>query len=292
MRKPSREKLIERSGELAGRTLSAISRLRRTYVLERYFLQFSLRLVIFLVVLIAYLLRKEQFYALVMRPFWHGISPIHLLWAYFMIIMISHLLPREKLSMAVMKAYREPVLPKEKYEELELLRFVKIQNIRAWVVMLVWLCFNGIFAALYLFRLIDEADMLMLTTFYFLSDYICILFFCPFQTFIMKNRCCINCRIYDWGHFMMFTPMLFIKNFFSWSLFFTSCVVLIKWEIVYARHPERFWYGSNVELRCENCSEQLCHFKKKRELENQLNSILKKTLEEWFHEASGNGQME
>ena len=58
MRKPSREKLIERSGELAGRTLSAISRLRRTYVLERYFLQFSLRLVIFLVVLIAYLLRN------------------------------------------------------------------------------------------------------------------------------------------------------------------------------------------------------------------------------------------
>ncbi len=271
----NREKLIEKGGGLAEKLLTTLQKMRKTYMLERYTLQFVLRLVIFCVVFLAYLVRKEDLYALVIRPFWHGVSPIHILWGYFMLIMISHLIPREKLSMAVMKAYREPVLARSEYSELELLRFVKVQNMRAWLVMLIWLCFNSVFAALYLFGVIDEADMLMLTTFYFLSDYICILFFCPFQTFIMKNRCCVNCRIYDWGHFMMFTPMLFIKNFFSWSLFFTSCVVLIKWEIVYARHPERFWYGSNVELQCENCSEQLCHYKKKRQLQNQLGRILK-----------------
>ena len=127
--------------------------------------------------------------------------------------------------------------------------------------MLVWLSFNAVFGLLYLTGIMDEADLLMLTVFYFLCDYICILFFCPFQTFIMKNKCCVNCRIYDWGHFMMFTPMLFIKNFFSWSLFFTSIVVLIHWEIVYTKHPERFWHGSNRTLQCAGCKDKTCQMK-------------------------------
>ena len=129
-------------------------------------------------------------------------------------------------------------------------------------VMLVWLIFNSIFGVLYLFGIMDEADLIMLTIFYFLCDYICILFYCPFQSVIMKNKCCINCRIYDWGHFMMFTPMLFIRDFFSWSLFFTSCIVLIHWEITYTRHPERFWEGSNKKLQCKNCNDKTCQIKK------------------------------
>ena len=76
------------------------------------------------------------------------------------------------------------------------------------------------------------------------------------EGFEEKNKCCVNCRIYDWGHFMMFTPMLFIQNFFSWSLFFTSLVVLIHWEIVYAKYPERFWSGSNKTLQCQNCKDK------------------------------------
>ncbi|NLT47963.1 MAG: hypothetical protein GXX92_06055, partial [Clostridiales bacterium] len=95
-----------------------------------------------------------------------------------------------------------------------------------------------------------------------LADLICVVIWCPFQSIIMKNRCCINCRIFNWGHFMMYTPLLFIKNFFTWSLFFTSIVVLIRWEITYAYHPYRFWEGSNINLRCENCQEKICKIKK------------------------------
>ena len=137
------------------------------------------------------------------------------------------------------------------------------QNLAAWKVMLVWLCFNAIFGVLYLLEILCAGDLLMLTVFYFLCDYICILLFCPFQTVLMKNKCCVNCRIYDWGHFMMFTPMLFIKNFYSWSLFFTSLVVLLHWEITYAKYPERFWEGSNSTLKCNNCKERTCQIKKR-----------------------------
>lgn len=132
-----------------------------------------------------------------------------------------------------------------------------------FMVMLAWLSANAVFGVLYLFHIMDEVDLLMLTVFYFLMDYVCILFFCPFQTFLMKNKCCVNCRIYDWGHFMMFMPMLFIRNFFSWSLFFTSCVVLIHWEILYAKHPERFWSGSNRSLQCAHCQDKTCQIKRK-----------------------------
>lgn len=151
--------------------------------------------------------------------------------------------------------------PNPGYDRLRLLEQTQQQNIRAWQVMLVWLCFNAIFGFLYLIGVMGEGELL-LTMFYFLCDYICILFFCPFQTFIMKNKCCINCRIYDWGHFMMFTPMLFIRNFYSWSLFFMALVVLIHWELEYAAHPERFWEGSNEPLQCRNCRERTCQIKR------------------------------
>ena len=79
-----------------------------------------------------------------------------------------------------------------------------------------------------------------------------------------RQKWCIVQHI--WGHFMMFTPMLFIRDFFSWSLFFTSLVVLIRWEIYYAKHPERFWEGSNENLKCKNCNEKLCQYKNKPRL--------------------------
>ena len=199
----------------------------------------------------------------------YGISPLHVLWLVFMVMMVMHLFPNKKLSMALKKNKEENYVEVPGYLEHELLKFVQDQNIKAWTVMLLWLCFNAIWGFLYLFEVIDNADLLMLTVFYFLCDYICILFFCPFQTYIMKNKCCVNCRIYDWGHFMMFTPMLFIKNFFSWSLLFTSLVVLIRWEIVYAKHPQRFWSGSNQTLQCASCKDKTCQIKGR--LKNSVN---------------------
>ena len=165
--------------------------------------------------------------------------------------------------MALLKSKKKKFVPVDNHSRLELLEFIQNQNIKAWRVMLIWLLGNSVVGLLHALSILNDADLFMLTVFYFLCDYICILFYCPFQSHIMKNKCCVNCRIYDWGHFMMFTPMLFIRDFFSWSLFFTSCVVLIHWEIVYAKHPERFYFGSNQSLQCRNCQDRICQIKKK-----------------------------
>ena len=239
-----------------------MKRIEMTDILKRYLVKFILRLLIFVFILGFYIADRELLRELVLMPIWREITPLHVLWMIFMVIMLMHIFPNRSRSMALRKAEKENFREHTSYSELELLRFVQQQNVRAWKVMLVWLSFNAVFGVLYLFRVVDEALLLVLTVFYFLSDYICILFFCPFQTVLMKNRCCINCRIYDWGHFMMFTPMLFIQNFYSWSLFFTSLIVLIRWEISYARHPERFWYGSNETLQCQNCKDKTCQVKR------------------------------
>lgn len=233
-----------------------------TRMLMRYILTFLTRLGIFIAVLALYLHDRELLKKLMTQPIKYGISFIHILWAVFMIIMLQHIFPNNRLSMALRRQKEETYVPVEGYSEYELLKYVQDQNVKAWNVLLVWLLGNAGVGALYLFKIITDSELLMLSVFYYLSDYICILFFCPFQTGIMKNKCCVNCRIYDWGHFMMFTPMLFIRNFFSWSLFFTSAVVLIHWEIIYARHPERFWEGSNARIKCANCRDKICQFKK------------------------------
>lgn len=235
----------------------------KTTKLKIYILKLMIRLTVFVLGLILYLTRKHQIIGYMTQNIRYGITPVHLFWALFMFIMILHLFPNKLRSMALLKAKEDNYERVAEYSEFELLKYVQDQNQKAWKVMLVWLSFNAVWGFLYLFGIIHEAELLMLTVFYFLCDYICILFFCPFQSKIMKNKCCINCRIYDWGHFMMFTPMLFIRNFFSWSIFFTSVIVLIKWELVYAKYPERFFSGSNKKLQCSNCKERTCQLKRR-----------------------------
>lgn len=237
-------------------------KLQKTQIMKRYLFKFVLRFLVFAAVLTVYLVDRDGLYRMATQPIRLGITPLHILWAAFMVIMLMHIFPTKARSMALRKAEKYTYCENEGYSELELHRFVQQQNVRAWTVMLIWLSFNAIFGILYLADVITEVELLLLTVFYFLCDYICILIYCPFQSLIMKNRCCINCRIYDWGHFMMFTPMLFIRNFYSWSLFFTSIVVLIRWEISYATHPERFWSGSNKTLQCQNCKDRTCQIKR------------------------------
>ncbi len=259
-----REKTKDITENLTDQAIKTIERgVKKTRALKFHVFILIARATIFVTTLVLYVLHRDIFNQIITHFVWNRVTILHVLWVIFMAIMIFHLLPNNRLTMAIRRAKEEAFCPVPNYKEIHVLKYTQSANIKAWKVMLVWLSFNAIFGILYLLGVITEADLLMLTVFYYLSDYICIMLFCPFQTFIMGNKCCINCRIYDWGHFMMFTPMLFIKNFYSWSLFFTSLVVLIHWEVQYAGHPERFWEGSNASLQCENCTEKICQVKKK-----------------------------
>ncbi len=236
-------------------------KLVKTKMMQVYHVKLLLRMAVFLIVLGLYIYDKNSILKLLNQPLYMGVNFMHILWFGFMAMMLSHLWPKRPFTMACLKSieYR----PEENYSRLEMLEYTQDQNLKAWRVMLVWLLGNGIVGILHAVEILDNADMIMLSVFYFLCDYICILFYCPFQSHIMKNKCCVNCRIYDWGHFMMFTPMLFMQSFYSLSLFFTACIVLLHWELLYARHPERFYAGSNKHLQCANCQDKTCQIKRK-----------------------------
>ena len=68
----------------------------------------------------------------------------------------------------------------------------------------------------------------------------------------------------------MFTPLVFVKNIYSWTLLGAALVLLVRWEITVHKHPERFMEMTNKALSCANCEEKLCHHKK------QLQVFLKK----------------
>ena len=137
------------------------------------------------------------------------------------------------------------------------------------MVALIWVVFNGIFGALHMAGILDDGIMILLCSAYSVCDMICILFFCPFQTWFMKNKCCSVCRIYNWDYAMMFTPLFFVKRDYTWTLLALSVALMIRWEITFYLHPERFSENTNDYLQCKNCSEKLCAHKK------QLHSLWK-----------------
>jgi len=61
---------------------------------------------------------------------------------------------------------------------------------------------------------------------------------------------------------MMFTPLVFIKNPYTMSVFLLSLALLIRWEVGVYRHPELFSESTNACLSCVNCTEKLCWHKK------------------------------
>ena len=139
-----------------------------------------------------------------------------------------------------------------------------------------WLTLNAIFGLFYFLGIFDRGILILISLAFSVCDVICILFFCPFQTWFMKNRCCATCRIYNWDFAMMFTPLVFIPHVYTYSLLGGALLLLLKWEITYRRHPERFSVATNKCLDCSLCEEKLCAHKK------QLQSFLRKYKTRFF----------
>ena len=105
--------------------------------------------------------------------------------------------------------------------------------------------------------MIDKMWLFMIAVFFYVCDLICVLIWCPFRL-IMKNKCCTTCRIFNWDHLMMFSPLIFIGGFYAWSLFGLSLIAFAVWELCVLIYPERFWEMTNVALKCSECTDKLC----------------------------------
>ena len=191
--------------------------------------------------------------------FFHKYSLLHPLWVIWMLDMAAQLFPIKKTialgSHKVFKHRFRPVLNRISPEALK--KHIVLTTKSAYKVMVVWI---GLIAALGILKyigILTDVHLFLISVAFYVCDLICVLVWCPFRL-MMGNKCCTTCRIFNWDHFMMFTPMVYVKGFFSWSLLGVAVVVWITWALCVAFYPERFCEQSNAALKCSECTDKLC----------------------------------
>ena len=122
---------------------------------------------------------------------------------------------------------------------------------------LIWTALIACLGVLYYNGIMGKIGLFMTSVLFYVCDLICVLVWCPFRL-IMKNKCCTTCRIFNWDHLMMFTPMFFMMSAFSTSLLLIAFAVWIVWEACFMIYPERFWENTNSSLKCSECTDKLC----------------------------------
>lgn len=126
-----------------------------------------------------------------------------------------------------------------------------------------WVVFNiAVGLLLDRFGCFNERTALLWALFYFVFDLISVVLWCPLQLVLMRNRCCTTCQIFNWDGMMTVTPLLAVGCWFSWILVFLALVVLVRWELAFIRHPERFDERTNASLQCAHCKDKLCYLRK------------------------------
>ncbi len=236
---------------------------RVTAVSLVHYIRLFYRSVILIVLLVCYVMNKLEGRGSIIDMIESMPQVIWIVWVVFVMEMIFRFFPSRFESPGCQKQFARNYQKSGKTD-------VQISDNNASVlVMLVWISFNMIFGALHMIGVLDDGIMLILCSVYSVCDVICILFFCPFQTWLLKNKCCSSCRIYNWDYAMMFTPLFFVEKDYLWTLLALSLVLMIRWEITFYRHPERFSENTNDYIKCANCSEKLCAHK------NQLQGLWK-----------------
>ena len=258
--------------------------------------RFLARCAIFAGAILLFFIQPDQFDVMLGMNFFKEISLFHILWATWMFDMIMQLIPSTRywplgsqkffgvnyvpITKRINPRHLMQIFTKEQIAALlskanplqyinrahiaryinkkRLFAFVKRSTIDAYYIAIIWAAMITVFDIAFKAGSINHRIIMLISIGFYLSDVICVLFWCPFRVFFMKNRCCTTCRIFNWDHLMMFSPFLFIPGFFTWTLAGMAILIFLVWEITFFIHPERFWEESNDKLMCRNCTDELC----------------------------------
>ncbi|HAG12721.1 MAG TPA: hypothetical protein DCG49_02535 [Ruminococcus sp.] len=233
-----------------------ISKTRKTYIG-----QLVLRCVILAACIVLVILKPEETEILKDWNFFRRFSPLHLLWGSWMLDMLWQLIPVKKhlvIALGSQKHFRFSFQPiKENLNYQALRRHIIDTTKAAYQVFAIWAVIVGIVSVLRYCGVIDNIWLFMITMVFYVCDLICVVVWCPFRL-IVKAKCCTTCRIFNWDHLMMFSPMLMIGGFYSVSLVLMAFADWLIWELCIMMYPERFWENSNAALKCANCTDKLC----------------------------------
>ena len=184
---------------------------------------------------------------------------LHILWLVWVYDMILQIIPiKNKVALGSQKLFAnrfKPIREKINYEALK--NYIVTTTKSAYKVMIIWILFIGCIGLLYYFDIINKIALFMFSLVFYVCDLICVLIWCPFRL-MLKNKCCTTCRIFNWDHLMMFSPLIFVGGFYSISLVVIAILAWLVWELCVMIYPERFFEMTNDALKCSNCTDKLC----------------------------------
>jgi hypothetical protein len=187
-----------------------------------------------------------------------GTGPVrayHVLWAFTVFILIKRMIPRYNKKISSRKIFGDFYDPAEgitpKRDE-KLIRLKAMADRGALKSAFYWLLLLADMALWRMVGMFNDTWIYITVLFFVFMDQFCVSVFCPFK-WLARGKCCSTCRINNWGYIMAFSPLIFIPSFWTWSIIALSIVVVIQWEYLYYRHPERFFETHNAALMCRNC---------------------------------------
>lgn len=224
-----------------------------------YFARLVGRCIIFILCIWAWLVKPDIYFVLNGMNFFKTLSPLHLLWAIWVVDMFLQIVPiKNKVPVGSQKLFANHFRPiRDKINHEALRSYIVATTKAAYKVFILWCLLIVGIGLLYYWGIIDKVALFMISVLFYVCDLICVLIWCPFRL-IMKNRCCTTCRIFNWDHLMMFSPLIFTNGFFTSSLLIMSVIAWLVWELCVMMYPERFWDHSNAALQCAECTDKLC----------------------------------
>lgn len=226
---------------------------------KRYVWRLAGRIVVLALCLLAWIKAPQTYDILEGMNFFRTLSPLHLLWAVWVGDMVLQIVPiKNKVPLGSQKLFANrfrPIREKINYESLR--RYVISTTRAAYRVFLLWCALIAVIGLLYGGGYISPTGLFMISVFFYVCDLICVLVWCPFRL-MMRTRCCTTCRIFNWDHLMMFSPLIFLGGFYAISLVVLALAAWLVWELCVMLYPERFWEHSNAALKCSECTDKLC----------------------------------
>ena len=231
-------------------------------------IRFIIRSILFIILIIFFIRDNNIILSILNYKIIFNIKIYHIIWLYLVLEMIFLIIPYTNNHSYNGKLFAKHYIEVESYNKEKLDKYIERRNKQARRVLIVWTLFNLFIYAIYKKYNLSKSYVFLVFMFYYWLDMFCVNIWCPFHKLFFKSKCCNECRIYNWDHVMLFTPLVFIKSFWTYSLFVLSLFAFFQWEYMIKVHPERFSPVSNKKLQCKYCNYN-CRFNKIKKSKNK-----------------------
>jgi len=183
----------------------------------------------------------------------------HVMWIMTMWLLIKRMVPHWNSKISMGKIFEKHYLAvpagdpvkQEKFQN-KLNEYTLRMNSGALRAAIYWVLAVIFIGILYYTNVFNRMWVVLTVVFFIFMDQFCVSVWCVFK-WIIGNKCCNTCRINNWGYLMAFSTLIYVPSFWTYSILLMSIIVVIQWEYLYARHPERFYELFNSNLQCRNC---------------------------------------